>query len=97
MMASPMPSAQRTAINTSSAQRIPGGTSAVPSVNAPHHSTPRVNARRGPNRTATHPASTCDAAYPMRNALITQPSRTLPSPNSRLISGPAMDKLMRSR
>src|SRR5580704_1764059 len=97
MIASPTPSANRTAISTHNAPVSLGETSAVPSVNAAHHSTPNASARHGPSRTAIHPASTCDAAYPARNALITQPSLTFPSPNSRLICGPAMVMLVRSR
>ena len=80
MIASPTPSAKRTAINIQRAPRIRGGISAVESVNAPHHSLPQaVRALRGPSRTAIHPASTWDDAYPIKETRpVIHPSCTLP-------------------
>src|SRR6185503_5904772 len=62
MTASPPPRANRTQIRIERAPGMEGGTAAVARVTTPHQRTPRVRARRGPRRTAIHPASSCDIA-----------------------------------
>ena len=62
MMASPMPSAKRTASSSPSAPAMPLGTAGSSAVNTLHHRIAMPMARAAPMRSAMRPASGCDSA-----------------------------------
>src|SRR2546430_7256453 len=72
--ASPAPKRNRAAARTKTAETIEAGTAAVREVKMPHHRTPTVSTRREPRRSANHPPTVWNSAYPIKKALVSEPS-----------------------